>query len=144
MASWSHGHAEPRAVTILALARSPTCDGVRLEPNFARIVKQGIMVSLASLPIAAQPPPNASQLLRGPRRSSDVLRSEFEHALAADVTQARLLRSGTHDRRVATTDHAPGEDLGTGLPQRPDRIALMYDQRGPDVGRAALMKRERT
>jgi purine nucleosidase len=127
----------PGQVTILALGPlTNIAMAMRMEPRFAGSVKQLVIMggAIASLPDGAgNHTPNAEfNFYVDPEAAQIVLRSGIPIVLSPlNVSRKARFTKDWYDRIVAVDTpitRLVKETLGPGYQQRPDRIALMYDQ----------------
>jgi purine nucleosidase len=127
----------PREVTILAIGPlTNIAMAMRLEPRFAGNVKQLVIMggAIASLPDGGgNHTPNAEfNFYVDPEAAQIVLRSGIPIVLSPlNVSRKARFTKEWYDRIVAVDTPITRlirENLGPGYQQRPDRVALMYDQ----------------
>ena len=127
----------PGQVTILAIGPlTNIAMAMRMEVNFARNVKQLVIMggAIASLPDGGgNHTPNAEfNFYVDPEAAQIVLRSGIPIVLSPlNVSRKARFTKESYDRIVAVDTpitRLVKENLGPGYQQRPDRVALMYDQ----------------
>ena len=127
----------PGQVTILALGPlTNIAMAMRIEPNFARSVKQLVIMggAIASLPDGGgNHTPNAEfNFYVDPEAAQIVLRSGIPIVLSPlNVSRRTRFGKESYDKIVAVDTpitRLVKNQLGPGFEQRPDRIGLMYDQ----------------
>ena len=127
----------PGQVTILAIGPlTNIAMAMRMEANFARNVKQLVIMggAIASLPDGGgNHTPNAEfNFYVDPEAAQIVLRSGIPIVLSPlNVSRKARFTKESYDK-IAAVDtpitRLVKENLGPGYQQRPDRVALMYDQ----------------
>lgn len=127
----------PGQVTILALGPlTNIAMAMRMEPRFAGNVKQLVIMggAVASLPDGGgNHTPNAEfNFYVDPEAAQIVLRSGIPIVLSPlNVSRKARFTKAEYDRIVAVDTPITRlikDNLGPGYQQRPDRVALMYDQ----------------
>jgi purine nucleosidase len=127
----------PGQVTILAIGPlTNVAMAMRMEPDFARNVKQIVIMggAIASLPDGGgNHTPNAEfNFYVDPEAAQVVLRSGMPIVLSPlNVSRKARFTREWYEKIVAVDTpmtRLVKERLGPGFEQRPDRIALMYDQ----------------
>lgn len=127
----------PGEVTILAIGPlTNIAMALRLEPNLARNVKQLVIMggAIASLPDGGgNHTPNAEfNFYVDPEAARIVLRSGIPIVLSPlNISRKARFTRESYEKIVAVDTPATRlvkERLGPGFEQRPDRVALMYDQ----------------
>jgi inosine-uridine nucleoside N-ribohydrolase len=128
---------DPGQVTILAIGPlTNIAMAMRMEPRFAGNVKQLVIMggAIASLPDGAgNHTPNAEfNFYVDPEAAQIVLRSGIPIVLSPlNVSRKARFTKADYDRIVAVDTPITRlirDNLGPGYQQRPDRVALMYDQ----------------
>jgi len=127
----------PGQVTILAIGPlTNIAMAMRMEPNFARNVKQLVIMggAIASLPDGGgNHTPNAEfNFYVDPEAAQIVVRSGIPIVLSPlNISRKAKFTKEWYDKIVAVDTpiaRLVKDHLGPGFQQRPDRIALMYDQ----------------
>jgi inosine-uridine nucleoside N-ribohydrolase len=129
--------ANPGQVTILGIGPlTNIAMAMRMEANFARSVKQLVIMggAIASLPDGGgNHTPNAEfNFYVDPEAAQVVLRSGIPIVLSPlNVSRKARFTKEWYDKIVAVDTpitRLVKDQLGPGIQQRPDRVALMYDQ----------------